>query len=58
MTKKKICWITSTYLLDVDIPIVPVLQADYDIDWIVMGRLFSRQQSKEKKYECRRKPTV
>ena len=36
MTKKKICWITSSFLLDVDIPIVPVLQTDYDIDWIVL----------------------
>ena len=32
----KICWITSTFLLDVDIPIVPHLQSLYDIDWIVL----------------------
>ena len=30
MIKKRICWITSTYLLDVDLPIVPVLQAGKD----------------------------
>lgn len=36
MNKMKICWITSTFLLDVDIPIVPHLQSLYDIDWIVL----------------------
>lgn len=36
MAKKKICWITSSFLLDVDIPIVPVLQDDYEIDWIIL----------------------
>lgn len=36
MIKKKICWITSSFLLDVDIPIVPDLQVDFDIDWIVL----------------------
>lgn len=46
MTKKKICWITSTYLLDVDIPIVPVLQADYDIDWIVLTTTANRDGDK------------
>lgn len=34
--RKYICWITSSFLLDVDIPIVPALQADFDIDWIVL----------------------
>lgn len=46
MTKRKICWITSTYLLDVDIPIVPVLQADYDIDWIVLTTLSNHDGDK------------
>ena len=32
----RICWITSSFLLDVDIPIVPVLQREYNIDWIVI----------------------
>jgi glycosyltransferase involved in cell wall biosynthesis len=36
MGKNKICWVTSSYLLDVDIPIVPHLQSKYDIDWIVL----------------------
>ena len=32
----RICWITSSFLLDVDIPIVPSLQTVYDIDWMVL----------------------
>ena len=36
MGKNRICWVTSSFLLDVDIPIVPQLQKDYDIDWIVL----------------------
>ena len=36
MHKEIICWITSSFLLDVDIPIVPVLQENYDIEWIVL----------------------
>ncbi len=46
MTKKRICWITSTYLLDVDVPIVPILQADYDIDWIVLTTSANREGDK------------
>ncbi len=46
MTKKRFCWITSTYLLDVDVPIVPVLQADYDIDWIVLTTAANREGDK------------
>lgn len=34
--KKRICWITSTYFLDVDIPVVPKLKEDYDIDWVII----------------------
>lgn len=33
---KKICWITSTWFLDVDIPIVPELKKIFDIDWIIL----------------------
>lgn len=40
---KKICWITSSFLLDVDIPIVPQLQSDYDIDWIVLTTPSNRE---------------
>mgnify|MGYP003181068553 FL=1 len=36
MKKYKICWITSTYLLDVDLPIVPSLQQKNNIDWIIL----------------------
>lgn len=43
MEKIRICWITTSFLLDVDIPIVPALQKDYDIDWIIL----STNQNKE-----------
>ena len=36
MRNIKICWITSSFLLDVDVPIVPQLQKEYDIDWIIL----------------------
>lgn len=34
--KKNIFWITSTYFLDVDVPVVPKLQMDYNIDWVII----------------------
>lgn len=33
--KKSICWITSGYLLQVDLPLLHKLQGCYDIKWIV-----------------------
>lgn len=36
MKNNKICWVTSSFLLDVDIPIVPHLQSIYHIDWVVL----------------------
>lgn len=35
--RKRICWLTSSYLLDVDIPVVPALQDEFDIDWIILS---------------------
>ena len=37
MKRKKICWVTASYFLDVDLPIVPYLKKFYDIDWIVIS---------------------
>lgn len=37
MANIRICWLTATYFLDVDIPVVPKLQEVYDIDWIVLS---------------------
>lgn len=34
--KRKIAWITADYFIDVDIPIVPALRAEYDIEWYVI----------------------
>lgn len=36
MRENRICWITSSFLLDVDIPIVPRLQKEYNIEWIIL----------------------
>lgn len=36
MSKKKICWITATYFLDVDLPLMSQLKGRFDIDWIVL----------------------
>lgn len=35
-TSKKICWVTATYFLDVDIPVIPTLKKYYNIDWIII----------------------
>lgn len=35
--KKRICWVTATYFLDVDLPIVPRLTEYFDIDWYVVS---------------------
>ncbi len=34
--RKKIAWITADYFIDVDIPIVPRLRRDCDIEWYVL----------------------
>ena len=35
MLKKKICWVTPDWFVDVDMPIVPHLLEKYDITWII-----------------------
>lgn len=56
MQKNKICWVTSSFLLDVDIPIVPTLQGNYDIDWIVLTTKANYDGDKKliEKTGCRR----
>jgi len=34
---KRICWITASYFLDVDLPIVPKLMNDFNIDWKIIS---------------------
>jgi glycosyltransferase involved in cell wall biosynthesis len=34
--RNKIAWITGDYYIDVDLPILPYLIADYDIDWFIV----------------------
>lgn len=45
---KKICWITATYFLDVDLPIVPRLKRDFSIDWKIITH--SCHNNSDKKY--------
>ena len=33
---KKICWVTSEWFADVDIPIIPELLDNYKIHWIIV----------------------
>lgn len=35
--KTKICWVTATYFLDVDLPVVPELKKWFDIDWTIIS---------------------
>lgn len=36
MDRKKICWVTPDWFVDVDMPIVPRLADKYDITWIIV----------------------
>lgn len=57
--KKRICWITATYFLDVDLPVVPRLMEHYAIDWIIVtspkqidsDRAYIESQT-DKPFEC------
>lgn len=40
--KKRICWITPDYFVDVDIPIIPFLLNKFDIHWIIVFRVENR----------------
>lgn len=48
MTKRKICWITGSNFLDVDIPIIPRLIEKYDITWFI----FRQKESWYTNEEC------
>lgn len=41
--EKRICWITATYFLDVDLPIVPKLKDKFDIDWYIVTTRKSKE---------------
>ncbi|MDE6273345.1 MAG: glycosyltransferase [Muribaculaceae bacterium] len=36
MSRKRIFWLTAGYFLDVDLPVVPALMSDFDIDWVLL----------------------
>lgn len=44
---KKICWITATYFLDVDLPIVPKLEPYFDIDWFIITNASNKEQDEQ-----------
>lgn len=33
---KKICWVTSDWFVDVDLPVIPLLLQDFNIHWIIV----------------------
>ena len=45
--KIKICWLTATYFLDVDIPVVPKLQEAFDVDWIILSTPSNAEEDKK-----------
>jgi glycosyltransferase involved in cell wall biosynthesis len=47
---KKIVWITGDYFIDVDLPIVPLLNKLYDIQWFVIKSLNTKIQVQDNKY--------
>ena len=46
--KKKICWSTATYFLDVDLPIVPKLMNHFSIEWKIITS--DKLKESDKKY--------
>lgn len=46
--RKRICWVTATWFLDVDLPIVPELTKEFDIDWYVISS--TKQKEDDVKY--------
>ena len=46
--EKRVCWITASYFLDVDLPIVPKLMDNLNIDWLVITS--KSQYESDKKY--------
>lgn len=48
--KPRICWITATYMLQVDFPILPQINKIFDIDWYVEGKKDSRSIEVAEKY--------
>ena len=47
MSKKRVCWLTSTAFLDTDIYILPLLADVYDISWKIILRSSSKQEYAE-----------
>lgn len=37
MNEKKICWITASYMLQVDLPLLAELKKEFDIEWYFWG---------------------
>ena len=46
----KICWITSGYLLQVDLPLLSILKEFYDIHWVVIAAVGSDMEKTAKEY--------
>lgn len=47
---KKVCWITATYMLQVDLPILSSLCKEYNIDWYIWGNSKSESAELARRY--------
>lgn len=50
---KRICWVTTDWFVDVDLPVIPILLAKYSINWIVI--LYKGGRFKERDFNNLRK---
>lgn len=50
IVKRKICWVTASYFLQVDLPVLSTLHNYYDIEWYVWGSKFTDDGKLAEKY--------
>lgn len=48
--KRKICWITASYFLQVDLPVLSHLSKKYDIEWFIWGKVQPESAMTAKQY--------
>lgn len=58
MSKKRVCWITSTAFLDTDIYILPLLTDKFDISWKIVKRSSTKLEYADKIEELKNKADV
>lgn len=56
--QKRICWITASYMLQVDLPILSTLSKNFDIDWFFWGSSVSDNAGLAKAYADKNNITI